>query len=191
MRGGARHIVLVHLVHLATLTTSVQLIRRTSVLPSAIDRSHVCRCCSRTPLSPLLLAANESSSISEASVGALRFYKQVISPLMPPACRFIPTCSEYGQQAFERFSPAKATVLTAWRLTRCNPLHTPGCGFGVDEPQWPPPAYWAGSGRLRTYVDDDISRRRANGEDVDAVLPNGDPLGLYGDDADKTSTGEG
>ena len=70
----------------------------------------------------------------------------------------------------------QAIVLTAWRLIRCNPLHLPNMGYGIDEPCWPPCAYWAGNGQVRTFVDDEISRRRAQGDD-DTPLPY-DPLEL-------------
>lgn len=109
---------------------------------------------------------------SKPSVAALKFYKSYISPLIPPSCRFIPTCSEYGQAAFEQFTPAQAAVLTAWRIVRCNPLHWPGTGFGNDVPVWPPPPYWAGDGTLRTFIDDERSRRRAQGlPDEEPIVP--------------------
>ena len=123
----------------------------------------------------------QTGAVSEASVTALRIYKSVISPLIPKACRFIPTCSEYGAVAFERYPPWQAATLTAWRLLRCNPLHVKGCGCGGDEPVWPPVAYWAGDGRIRTFLDDELSRKRANGEPVDddiVAFGGADPLGL-------------
>lgn len=64
-------------------------------------------------------------------------------------------------QSFEKYSIPQAAILTAWRLVRCNPLHFPKTGYGLDEPTWPPPAYWAGDGRLRTSLDDELSRLRA------------------------------
>lgn len=45
-----------------------------------------------------------------------------ISPLIPGSCRFVPTCSEYGMQAFKKYGVVKGAILTAWRLSRCNPL---------------------------------------------------------------------
>lgn len=129
--------------------------------------------CSCPACAPLL----STRQPTEAAVRALKFYKQAISPLLPPGCRFIPTCSEYGQQCFEQFTVPQAVVLLAWRLLRCNPLHWPGTGFGIDAPVWPPPPYWAGNGQLRTLVDDEISRQRANGELDGPPLPY-DPLGL-------------
>ncbi|KAF0896940.1 hypothetical protein E2562_030787 [Oryza meyeriana var. granulata] len=52
----------------------------------------------------------------------LKFYKREISPLLPSSCRYVPTCSEYSMQAYKRYGVAKGTILTAWRLCRCNPL---------------------------------------------------------------------
>ena len=75
-----------------------------------------------------------------AALAALRFYKAAISPLLPPSCRFLPTCSEYAAAAYREFGMAKGTVLTAWRLARCNPWG----GRGYDPPVWPPPGPWAG-----------------------------------------------
>lgn len=135
---------------------------------------------------PLLFSSSEGSELpqpTQAAMASLQFYKRFISPLIPPSCRFIPTCSEYGQECFEQFTVPQSVVLIAWRLLRCNPLHWPGTGFGNDAPVWPPPVYWSGDGTLRTFVDDDRSRRKALGEDVDATLPY-DPLGLNDDDED-------
>ena len=116
------------------------------------------------------------SGLSGTAISFLRWYKQTISPLLPPGCRYVPTCSEYAMQAFKEFSVPQATVLTAWRLVRCNPLHLKGYGYGVDVPCWPPPAYWAGSGRVRNLLDDEASRRKALSlEDPDAGL---DPFAL-------------
>lgn len=58
----------------------------------------------------------------------LRLYKRFVSPLLPPACRFYPTCSVYAMQAVERFGVLKGGYLAVRRLLRCHPFH-PG---GVD-----------------------------------------------------------
>ncbi|ESR42349.1 hypothetical protein CICLE_v10012381mg [Citrus x clementina] len=57
-----------------------------------------------------------------AALSMLSFYKREISPLMPRSCRYVPTCSEYSMQAYKKYGVVKGTVLTAWRLCRCNPL---------------------------------------------------------------------
>lgn len=62
-------------------------------------------------------------------VAALRAYKRIISPLLPPACRFYPSCSEYAAQAFAKHGVLRGGVLAASRLARCHPWH-PG---GVDQ----------------------------------------------------------
>ena len=51
----------------------------------------------------------------------LRFYKRVISPWLPVACRFQPTCSEYAMQAVQRYGAIKGTRLAVLRLLRCHP----------------------------------------------------------------------
>lgn len=52
----------------------------------------------------------------------LKGYKKYISPLLGHHCRFIPTCSEYGMQALAIHGACKGTLLTAWRVLRCNPF---------------------------------------------------------------------
>ena len=76
----------------------------------------------------------EIKPVSAVMVGTIGFYKNFISPLLPPACRFLPTCSQYGVQAIEKYGPAKGCVLIAWRLLRCSPIG----GKGYDPPKWPP-----------------------------------------------------
>ncbi|MUK90667.1 membrane protein insertion efficiency factor YidD [Ornithinibacillus sp. L9] len=61
-------------------------------------------------------------------IGLIKFYRKVISPLKPPSCRFYPTCSEYGLEAFRRFGAFKGAYLTIKRIGKCHPFH-PG---GVD-----------------------------------------------------------
>ncbi|EDX85706.1 conserved hypothetical protein TIGR00278 [Synechococcus sp. PCC 7335] len=53
-------------------------------------------------------------------------YRQLISPLFPPMCRFEPTCSRYALDAIDRFGPLQGTWLTAKRFCRCHPLHPGG-----------------------------------------------------------------
>lgn len=78
--------------------------------------------------------------IKLAMISFVKAYKKDLSPIIPPACRFLPTCSVYAVEAIEKFGPAKGAVLTAWRLMRCNPF----AGYGVDYPRWPPPGWFAG-----------------------------------------------
>lgn len=58
--------------------------------------------------------------------GAIRVYKRVISPLLPTACRFYPTCSTYAYEAIVKYGPLKGTALAIKRLSRCHPFHQGG-----------------------------------------------------------------
>ena len=58
--------------------------------------------------------------------GTFRTYKRVVSPLLPAACRFHPTCSEYAAQAVEIHGAIKGSALAAHRLLRCNPWNAGG-----------------------------------------------------------------
>lgn len=58
--------------------------------------------------------------------GLLRFYKASISPLLPPACRFVPTCSEYTLEAVERYGALRGGWMGARRLLKCHPFHPGG-----------------------------------------------------------------
>ena len=53
----------------------------------------------------------------------IRFYRSAISPLRPPCCRFIPTCSQYALEAVEKYGALKGGWLALRRLLMCNPFH--------------------------------------------------------------------
>ena len=57
---------------------------------------------------------------------ALKAYKLVVSPWLPPACRFTPTCSEYASEAIEEYGLFGGIARAAGRLLRCHPLHRGG-----------------------------------------------------------------
>jgi len=52
----------------------------------------------------------------------LRAYKWLISPMLPAACRYVPSCSEYAAEAIERHGIICGAFKTMWRLLRCNPF---------------------------------------------------------------------
>ena len=52
----------------------------------------------------------------------LRGYKWMISPLFPPACRYVPTCSEYAMEAVERYGALRGSLFALGRLLRCHPF---------------------------------------------------------------------
>ena len=58
--------------------------------------------------------------------GAVRVYQWTVRPLLPPACRFHPSCSEYAEQAIERHGALRGGWLAARRVCRCGPWHAGG-----------------------------------------------------------------
>jgi uncharacterized protein len=67
--------------------------------------------------------ARASRAIVLSILGA---YRRFVSPLLPRACRFLPTCSEYGAVAIARHGLVRGCLLAAARLLRCNPLSRGG-----------------------------------------------------------------
>ena len=59
-------------------------------------------------------------------ISIIRLYRRFLSPLFLPACRFVPTCSEYAIEAFEKKSTPKAIWMTAVRIAKCHPFHPGG-----------------------------------------------------------------
>lgn len=58
----------------------------------------------------------------------IALYKRLLSPFIGGQCRFYPTCSTYARIAIARFGPWRGSVLTVWRILRCQPL----CDGGDD-----------------------------------------------------------
>ena len=56
----------------------------------------------------------------------LRCYKSLISPILPPACRFYPSCSDYAREAVESFGAAKGFLMALRRFLRCHPFNPGG-----------------------------------------------------------------
>ena len=67
----------------------------------------------------------------------IRFYRRSISPLFPPSCRFVPTCSQYALEAIEKYGAARGGWLALKRFLRCHPFHKGGWYDPV--PWWPTP----------------------------------------------------
>jgi putative membrane protein insertion efficiency factor len=60
-------------------------------------------------------------------IGLIKFYRKYLSGMKTiPTCKFIPTCSEYGIEAIEKYGALKGGLLTVWRILRCNPFSKGG-----------------------------------------------------------------
>ncbi len=66
--------------------------------------------------------------VARVLIGLVRFYRRWISPALPPACRFVPTCSAYAEEALSRHGAARGSWLALRRLLRCHPFG----GSGYD-----------------------------------------------------------
>jgi len=57
---------------------------------------------------------------------AIRLYQKTFSVVLPPSCRFVPSCSEYGYQAIAKYGFLKGSAMAVWRIMRCNPFNDGG-----------------------------------------------------------------
>jgi len=60
--------------------------------------------------------------VKKVALALIRFYQLAISPHRPNSCRYIPSCSEYGYEAIEKFGALKGGLLTLKRICSCHPL---------------------------------------------------------------------
>ncbi len=67
------------------------------------------------------LARMISATIGRVMLGLIWLYRRCISPLLPPVCRYTPTCSQYAVEAIKKYGPFKGGWLAARRILRCNP----------------------------------------------------------------------
>jgi uncharacterized protein len=63
----------------------------------------------------------------------VRSYRLLISPLLPPRCKYHPTCSQYALEALREFGFARGSALAAWRLLRCNPWSDGGVDYARQQ----------------------------------------------------------
>ena len=54
-------------------------------------------------------------------LGIIKLYRLTLSKILPPCCRYYPSCSEYATSAIRRFGAVKGGYLALWRIIRCNP----------------------------------------------------------------------
>ena len=67
-------------------------------------------------------------------LAVLRAYKWAVSPMFLPACRYVPTCSEYAMESVERYGVLRGGMKAAWRVLRCHPLAKGGVDPVVKAP---------------------------------------------------------
>lgn len=60
------------------------------------------------------------------AIALIQFYRHWISPLKPPTCRFVPTCSEYAILAIEKYGLVRGGYKAVRRILRCHPFHPGG-----------------------------------------------------------------
>ena len=59
-------------------------------------------------------------------IALIKFYRKHISPNIGNRCKYVPTCSQYGLEAIEKYGALKGGLLTVWRILRCNPFSEGG-----------------------------------------------------------------
>ena len=74
------------------------------------------------------MLARDGNKVKIVVLKMIQLYQIVISPILPNACRFYPSCSEYARQAVNKFGPSKGAALALKRVFRCHPW----CDGGVD-----------------------------------------------------------
>ena len=57
----------------------------------------------------------------KVAVGLIKVYRRFVSPMLPPSCRYWPSCSEYALQSIQKHGVLKGGLLGSWRIMRCNP----------------------------------------------------------------------
>ena len=67
-----------------------------------------------------------AAAVQILALKLVRVYKLIVSPWLPTACRFTPTCSEYASDAIKEFGLVRGVVPSVGRLLRCHPLHRGG-----------------------------------------------------------------
>ena len=72
--------------------------------------------------------------MTAAAVLLVRAYRTLVSPLLVPRCKYHPTCSQYALDAYRELGFVRGSVLTAWRLLRCNPWSHGGVDYVADRP---------------------------------------------------------
>ncbi len=92
--------------------------------------------------------------MSKVFIFLIRIYQRMIAPLMPPACRYYPSCSRYAVEALQKKPLLSALGMIIWRLLRCNPF-TRG-GYDPVDPEPPGSHLHPPHGASRLSSDGDL-----------------------------------
>lgn len=74
--------------------------------------------------------------VRRLAIALIDFYRSWISPLLPPSCRFYPTCSAYAREAYVRHGFLWGSWLTAVRILKCHPFHPGGIDHVPETPHF-------------------------------------------------------
>lgn len=102
-----------------------------------------------------------SFSLKKLVIAPIRFYQRFISPLMPPRCRYYPTCSHYAVEAIEVHGVLRGVWLAIKRISRCHPWHS----GGID-PVPPARAKPSSSEKVRSEIPHRNMLESANNQDA-------------------------
>jgi uncharacterized protein len=80
------------------------------------------------------MKANGGEAAKKFVLLLLRGYKFAISPMFLPACKYVPSCSEYAMEAVDRYGVARGTVMALWRILRCHPFAKGGYDPVIEAP---------------------------------------------------------
>ena len=64
--------------------------------------------------------------MKKVMIKSIKMYQRYISPMKGTKCPYIPSCSQYGLEAMEKYGALKGGALAAWRILRCNPFSSGG-----------------------------------------------------------------
>ncbi|MGI8856440.1 MAG: membrane protein insertion efficiency factor YidD [Thermomicrobiales bacterium] len=92
------------------------------------------------------------------ALAVIRLYQHTVSRVLPPSCRFVPSCSEYGHEAIERYGVICGGALAVWRIVRCNPWGGHGYDPVPDLTQQAAGSRQQAASRFQTPVTDEQGR---------------------------------
>ena len=100
--------------------------------------------------------------LARAFAAPIRFYQKTISANTQPRCRYAPTCSNYAIEALHVHGAFKGTLLSIWRVLRCNPWSKGGVDRVPDKGKWPSKPL-THTELMALYEDEDAARHSSAG----------------------------